>query len=93
MEERGCGRLQECRVHSRYYWVRSNTNTIVISPEKQRILRLLRTPARLHELAKALPRSERSVSKRLHELENLALVARENSKWVKLHTKRKVITR
>lgn len=87
------GRLQMYRVHSRYYWVRSDANTIVILPEKQQILRLLGKPARINEIAEALSRRERSVSKRLHELENLALAARENSKWTRLHTKRKVIAR
>lgn len=87
------GRVRMCKVHSSYYWVRSDVETIVISHEEERILKLLSVPRTLCELAKALARDKRSVSHRLDELGRLGLVARANSKWVTFGNMQRVIVR
>jgi len=92
-ELREAGLVRKFRVRSTYYWIRTDVHTVVISPEKSRILNQLRTPKRQVEIAEAISRSTRSVSKRLGELLRLGLVVRKSSKWYRLDTPLQVIVR
>lgn len=85
------GLVRMYRVHSTYYWVRSDAQIVVISPEKKRILEQLKVPLSLIELSRLVVRAPRSVLNRLLELERLGLVVRRNSKWQRLPTIAKVV--
>ncbi len=85
------GRARMFRVHSTFYWVRSDMAVTVISPEKWKIIEKIRMPARLSEIAKGVSRDEHAVKRRLEELERLGLVICKSSKWSAIPTSNRVI--
>jgi predicted transcriptional regulator len=79
------------RVHSTFYWVRSDQAAKINSPEKWNIIRQISIPARLVEIAKRVSRDESAVRRRLLELERLGLVVCKNSKWSAVPTSDRVM--
>ena len=92
-ELQSAGRVRSYRVNSTCYWSRSDRRTIVISNQKDAILRLLHVPHRAFELARIQSRTERSVSCRLRELESLGLVVRRKDNWYRLPTSSMVVVK
>jgi predicted transcriptional regulator len=81
------------KVRSRYYWTKRIQQRIVISREKHKILKVLATPKRRPEIARAVKMSHRSVSKRLTELIRLGLVEKVNSNWRRIEVAKRVIVK
>jgi len=80
-------------VNSLCYWVRVDSRTIVISKQKLKILELLGVGQRVHQLAASLGRNDKSVRRRLLELERLGLVGLQNPFWVRKQTEYRVISK
>jgi predicted transcriptional regulator len=81
------------KVRSRYYWTKRGQQRIVISREKHKILKVLATPKRRPEIARAVKLSHGSVSKRLTELIRLGLVEKVNSNWRRIEVAKRVIVK
>lgn len=84
-------RIKNFRVRSTDYWIRTDSDCLVISEQKHQILSLLDKPRRLFELSKALGKDPKSVIRRLRELERFALVRKKDSYWQAMATKKSVI--
>ncbi len=84
---------QKFKVRSTYYWFRPGDDTVIISRQKDRVLKLLDEPKRVFEVATALKKTWKAVSRRLHELEELGLVRKTASRWSRVRTRRRVIAR
>jgi predicted transcriptional regulator len=85
------GNVQRYHVNSTYYWVRADSQLIVVSKQKMRILNLLKVPYRLFELATILRVNAKAVSHRMNELEKLGLVRREKANWHSIATASQVV--
>ena len=84
-------RAQKFKVRSTYYWFRTGDDTVFISLQKDRILKLLGRPRRVFEVATALQKTWKSVSRRLNELEQLGLARKTKFGWSKVRSGRRVI--
>jgi len=84
------GKIKCFRVRSQAYWTR-NDNLIIISKRKKTILDLLNKPRRTFHIANKLKIDQKTVFKRLNELNRLGLVDRKNKIWYKLPTNKEVL--
>jgi len=87
------GEVEKFKVRSSYYWIRSDQQCVIISNEKSKILKVLSCPRRLSDIAKAVGRTEKSVSRRLAELTRLGLVEKVNSNWRTIEVSKRVIVK
>lgn len=85
--------VQKFKVRSTYYWFRTGDDTVIISRQKNRILKLLDEPKRVFEIAAASGKTWKPVFRRLQELERLGLVKNTTSGWSQVRTKKRVITK
>jgi len=86
------GKLKNFKVRSASYWT-SNMDLILISRIKQGYLSFLNKSRKTYEFAKYFNVDWKSSSRRLGELDKLKLVKmEENGKWIKLLTKKQIIT-
>jgi predicted transcriptional regulator len=90
---KGEGLVRMFHVNSVCYWVRADANVILISRQKMKILGLLKVKRRVFEMAQVLRRDDRSISRRLHELESLGLVDFQKPFWNRKGTSCRVISR
>jgi len=87
------GEVDKFNVRSSCCWIRSDQQCVIISNEKSNILKTLSSPRRLFEIAKAVGRTEKSVSRRLAELTRLGLVEKVNSNWRAIEVSKRVIVK
>lgn len=83
--------VQKFKVRSTYYWFRPGDDTVIISRQKNRVLKLLDEPKRVFEIATELEKTWKAISRRLQELEELGLVRKTTSGWSRVGTKKRVI--
>ncbi|MCK4327497.1 MAG: hypothetical protein KAW41_03400 [Candidatus Diapherotrites archaeon] len=84
------GKIMNYQSGSLSYWIRMDSNTIIISQLKKSILDTLDTPRRTFEVAKELNRAFKTTKLRLKELEKLGLVKKEGLLWKKVETNKKI---
>jgi len=87
------GEVEMFKVRSSYYWIRSDQQRIIISYEKSKILKALSCPRRVSEIARTVGRTEKSVSRRLAELNRLGLAEKANSNWRAIEVSKRVIVK
>ncbi|MFZ3078002.1 MAG: hypothetical protein WA139_06110 [Candidatus Aenigmatarchaeota archaeon] len=75
------GKVRNFRVRSKNYWVNSDSKLILISERKKSILNLLKNPLRTVDIANNLNIDEKSIARRLAELQKLGLVERNEYLW------------
>ncbi len=85
------GLIRNFRVRSKDYWVLNNYDKIVISSIKSNILEFLDTPKRTYQISAALNRDQKSIKRRLTEMEKIDLVKRVGLHWEKTNTNKEVI--
>ncbi|MFH1622979.1 MAG: LAGLIDADG family homing endonuclease [Candidatus Aenigmatarchaeota archaeon] len=81
------------RAGSRDFWVRANSNLIVISKVKSNLLTILGKAKTTAEVAKSTGKSWKSVYRRLNELEKLNLVKRNGKLWQRVPTEKRIVVR
>jgi len=84
------GKIQNYVVQSRCYWVKSDSNLILISKRKKMILGCLMKPLRTFQIARAVQIDGKSALRRLRELKRLGLVSRNDYYWYTIPTSMKV---
>lgn len=85
-------KIKNFRVRSKDYWIRNDSNVILISTKKYRILKLLNNPKRTFEIAKECGVTWKASFRRLNELKKLNLVKNENGLWYTKPTQKEVTT-
>jgi len=86
------GKIKDFRVESTNYWIRSDQNMIIISNTKKKYLDLLGAEAlSIKKISSHFEVRLRSSYKILKRLEQLRLIKKDNHKWRKVHTNKKVI--
>jgi len=84
-------KLKCFRVRSSTYWIKKNSNTIIISNVKRNYLNNLTNPKSTKLLANNMNVCWKSSHRRLKELEKLTLVKCSNNLWKKTSTNKKVV--
>lgn len=84
------GKVRNFRVRSKNYWINSDSNLILISERKKSILDLLNNPLRTVDIANTLNIDEKSIARRLTELERLGLVKRNEYLWSRINIDKEV---
>lgn len=74
------------RIRSKDFWIRKDSNTILISSVKARYLGMLAdSPKKTKDLSRIMNVCFRATEKRLYELQKLGLVKKlENKKWIRI---------
>lgn len=85
--------IKTFHVNSTCYWVRTDSNVVVISKQKMKILQLLAKVHRVFELAAELMKDEKCISRRLKELERLGLARQKKPNWYRIPAPGKVVER
>jgi DNA-binding transcriptional regulator YhcF (GntR family) len=85
------GKVKNYRSGSLDYWVKSDSNTIVISDRKAKILKLLESSRKVNEVADLMDIGWKAARKRLGELEKLGLAKQENYLWRRVPTNKEVL--
>ncbi len=85
------GKLMNYRCRSLDYWVRADSNLVVISDRKSEVLKLLQKFHRVYELAQKMDIDDKSVKRRLVELERLGLVKHKGYLWNSAPTTKEVL--
>ena len=79
---------------SKDYWIRSNSNQIIISQIKKNYLNFLKSDKTTAEIARYFNVDFKSSFRRLNELEKLSLVRRnKNKKWERIETEKEIIVK
>lgn len=73
------------------YWVRSDSNMIIISDRKSEILSILKDPCKVSDIAKRIHVDWKATRRRLAEMERLGLVKQENYLWRKIPINKEVV--
>lgn len=84
------GKVMNFRVRSQNYWINSDSNLILISERKKSILNLLNNPLRTVDIANTLNIDEKSIVRRLTELQRLGLVTRNEYLWSRTNIDKEV---
>jgi len=88
------GKINNYKVKNTSFWVRRDTNTIVISKEKKEILDILkRKNYRIHEIGNKLNKSQKVIKKMLLGLEKEGLVENVDKIWNLKKTDKRIIAK
>jgi len=84
------GKVKNFRVGSIDYWVKTESNTILISRRKKEILDFLSNPRKTSDVSYKMKICWKAAYRRLKELERLNLVSNKNYLWYKIPTSKEV---
>lgn len=80
------------RVGSASFWIKEDSNKILISSRKSTYLNIIKKPLRTIDIAKKCGVCTRAASKRLFELEKLGLIERnKNYLWIPKDVKKEIV--
>lgn len=85
------GRINCFHVGSLSYWIRNDSNSVIISSLKQKYLKLLTSHSKTSEIARELKVTWKSAFRRLSELNKLGLTTLDEGEWQKVPTEKNII--
>ncbi len=87
------GKIINYKCRSLDYWVKSDSNMIVISDRKDQILKILKNPLNTADIAGKNNIDWKAAKRRLIELQKLGLIKQEDYLWMRIPTRKEVIVK